>query len=171
MAYEFRPLCGDDLTDAARIYNHYVTHTTITFHIAERTEEEMAAMLLFDEGPFAAFALTEEGRVLGFCGLIPFSSREAYQVTAELSLYLEPNCRRKGYGQAMLDLLEREARDRGFVSLVARVCADNVASIGFFEKNGYKRAGYYEKAGYKFGRLLDVAAYQKILMQGRKKEK
>lgn len=162
----FRPLTAADMAAAARIYNHYVVHTTITFHIAPRSEEEMAEMLLAPGEPFAAYALAEGDDLLGYCGLMPFSSREAYRITSELTLYLDPACRGKGYGQAMLRHLEAEARERGFVSLMARICADNVASIGLFEKNGYVRAGYYEKVGYKFGRLLDVAAYQKILGKG-----
>lgn len=168
MAYGFRPLSADDMADVTRIYNHYVAHTTITFHIAPRTEAEVSDMLLYEEGPFVSYVMNDEDRLLGYCAIVPFSSREAYAVTGELSLYLEPGMRGKGYGQAMLEHLEREALERGLVSLVARVCADNVASIGLFEKNGYKRVGFYEKAGYKFGRLLDVAAYQKILERERK---
>ena len=163
MAYAFRPLSMGDMADVTRIYNHYVDHTTITFHIAPRTEGEMAAMLIHPDGPFGAYTLAEEGTMMGYCALVPFSSREAYAVTAELSLYLEPEARGKGYGQAMLDFLEKEAAARGFVSLMARVCTENTASIGLFEKNGYKRAGFYEKTGYKFGKLLDVVAYQKVI--------
>lgn len=160
----FRPITAADIEDATAIYNHYVTNTTVTYHIAERTEAEVAAMLLRDRGPFACFALTDgQDHLLGYCGLTPFSSREAYDITAELSLYLAPGERRKGYGQAMVEYLENEARKRGFVSLTARISADNAASVGLFEKNGYRRVGYYEKVGYKFGRFLDVAAYQKIL--------
>jgi L-amino acid N-acyltransferase YncA len=163
MAYTFRPLAMDDIGDATIIYNHYVAHSTVTFHIEPRTELEMAAMLLFPEGPFASYALTEEGQLLGYCALVPFSSREAYAVTAELSLYLDPDIQGRGYGQAMLEYLEREATKKGFVSLMARICADNAASIGLFEKKGYKRAGFYEKVGYKFGQILDVVAYQKVI--------
>jgi len=163
MAYALRPLTMDDIADVTRIYNHYVAHTTISFHIAPRTVEEMAAALLGLKEPFAAYALTESGKWIGYCALVPFSGREAYSITAELSLYLEPTVRGKGYGQAMLDFLEQEAGDKGLVSLTARVCGENTASIALFEKNGYKRAGFYEKIGYKFGRLLDVVAYQKII--------
>lgn len=167
MKYAFRPLTMDDMPGVTHIYNHYVVHTTTTFHTAPRTEAEMSAMLLFPEGPFASYALTEEGKLVGYCALVPFSSREAYAVTAELSLYLKSEARGRGYGQAMLDYLEKEAPAKGFVSLMARICADNAASIGLFEKNGYKRAGYYEKVGQKFGKLLDVIAYQKVLREGR----
>lgn len=163
MAYSFRPLAMADMADAARIYNRCVMQSTSTFHIKPRTEAQMAAMLLCPEGPFASYALTGEEGLIGYCALVPFSSREAYAVTAELSLYLDPEKRGRGYGQAMLDFLEQEAVRRGFVSLMARICTENTASIGLFEKNGYKRAGFYEKVGFKFGKLLDVAAYQKVL--------
>lgn len=163
MTYAFRPLAMGDMADVTRVYNHYVTHTTVSFHIAPRTEEEMTAMLLHLGVPFGAYALTEVGKWIGYCALVPFSGREAYSVTAELSLYLEPDARRMGYGQAMLDFLEKEAAKKGFVSLMARVTAENTASVGLFAKNGYKRAGYYEKVGYKFGKLLDVIAFQKII--------
>lgn len=163
MTYTFRPLAAGDMADVARIYNHYVTHTTVSFHIAPRTKGEMTAMLLHRGEPFGAYALIEEGKWIGYCALVPFSGREAYAVTAELSLYLEPEARRKGYGQAMLDFLENEAANKGFVSLMARVTAENTASVGLFDKNGYKRAGYFEKVGCKFGKLLDVIAFQKVL--------
>ena len=147
MSYAFRPLSADDMRDVTRVYNYYVTHTTITFHIAPRTEDEMTEMLFYPEGPFGAYALTEEGKWIGYCALVPFSNREAYVITAELSLYLTPDARRKGYGQAMLDFLEKEAMEKGFVSLMARVTAENTASVGLFKKNGYKRAGLFEKVG------------------------
>lgn len=165
MAHAFRPLSLDDMADVTRIYNHYVEHTTVSFHTAPRSEAEVSAMLLYPGGRFGSYALTEEGKLIGYCALVPFSSREAYAITAELSLYLSPEVRGRGYGQAMLDFLEKEAGDKGFVSLMARVCTENTASIGLFEKNGYKRAGYYEKVGCKFGKILDVVAYQKIIGQ------
>ena len=163
MAYAFRPLNTGDMADVTRTYNHYVAHTTVSFHIAPRTEEEMAAMLLHSGEPFSAYALAEEGEWIGYCALVPFCGREAYAVTAELSLYLKPEVRGKGYGQAMLDFLEKEAAKKGFVSLMARVTAENAASVGLFENNGYKRAGYFERVGCKFGKLLDVIAFQKVL--------
>ena len=164
MAHALRPLSADDMGDVTRIYNYYVAHTAITFHIAPRTEAEVAAMLLYpEESPFASYALTEAGTLVGYCALVPFSNREAYAITAELSLYLTPEARGKGYGQAMLDFLEKEAADRGFVALMGRVTAENTASIGLFEKNGYNRAGYFERVGYKFGKLLDVVVFQKVL--------
>jgi L-amino acid N-acyltransferase YncA len=163
MACAFRPLAREDLSEAVRIYNHYVVHSTSTFHTVPRTEAQMAAMLLGHGEPFAAYALTEEGRLIGYCALVPFSGREAYTITAELSLYMDPGELGKGYGQAMLTFLEGEAAGRGFVSLISRVCADNAASVGLFEKNGYRRVGVYEKVGCKFGKLLDVIAYQKVL--------
>ena len=165
MAYAFRSLNTDDMVDVTRIYNYYVAHTTVSFHMAPRTKEEMTAMLLHPGGPFGAYALTEGGNLAGYCALVPFSAREAYAVTAELSLYLEPDVRRQGYGQAMLDFLENEAAKKGFVSLMARVTAENTASVGLFGKNGYTRAGYYEKIGCKFGKLLDVIAFQKVLQK------
>ena len=165
MAYAFRPLSPDDMAKVTRIYNHYVEHTTVSFHIAPRTEAEVGAMLIYPGGPFGSYALEEEEQLIGYCALVPFSSREAYDITAELSLYLRPEARGRGYGQAMLDFLEKEAGDKGFISLMARVCTQNTASIGLFEKNGYKRAGDYEKVGRKFGQILDVVAYQKIIGQ------
>ena len=163
MAYTFRPLAMDDMADVTRLYNHYVAHTTISFHIAPRTIEEMMAMLLHLREPFGGYALTEEGAFIGYCALVPYSGREAYVITAELTLYLVPEARRRGYGQAMLDFLEQEALKKGFVSLMARVTAENTASVGLFKKNGYRQAGYLERVGRKFGKILDVIAFQKVL--------
>ena len=46
---------------------------------------------------------------------------------------------------------------------IAKITAENITSIRFFEKNGYELAGILKDVGEKFKRTLSVAIYQKSL--------
>ena len=100
MACAFRPLAREDLSEAARIYNHYVAHSTSTFHTVPRTEARWRRCSWRRE-PFAAYALTEEGKLIGYCALVHTAaggltpSRRSFPVPDSGDLG-------KGYGQAML---------------------------------------------------------------------
>jgi L-amino acid N-acyltransferase YncA len=57
----------------------------------------------------------------------------------------------------------KQARGYNYHSIIAVVSSENLASISFFEKNGWKEVGRMLEVGLKFDRLLDASTLQLML--------
>lgn len=152
------------LPQVLEIYNHYIQTSTATFHTQPLTLEEMRPIVFFEDPRFKAFVIFAAEQLCGYCILARFKTREAYQITAEATLYLKPEFTGKGIGSHALQFLEKLARQKGFHSLIGGICGENTASIKLFEKNGYHKCAHYREIGIKFGRFLDIVHYQKLLV-------
>lgn len=103
------------------------------------------------------------GQICGYVTLGQHKSRDAYDTTGEIGLYLRPEYTGKGIGSIAVKHIEEFAAKNGFHALIATITAENEQSIRLFEKNGYVKCAHYREVGIKFGRWLDVVAYEKIL--------
>lgn len=160
---KINPVTEDDLSVLMSIYNFYILNSTATFHKHPLSREEMKQVLFFDNPLYQSFKIYLDEALCGYCILAPFHKREAYKGTAEVTIYLNPACHKKGIGGQTVDFLEEKARERNLHTLIACICAENEASIRLFERKGYAKCGHFKEVGQKFGRLLDVVYYQKIL--------
>jgi phosphinothricin acetyltransferase len=167
VAVQFVPLAPSHVPQALAIYNEYIQTTTVTFHQKPLEAEEFRKLVFFGDSRYAAYAIVDAqtGRLAGYCVLAPYRSREAYRLTAELTIYLLPGYVGRGLGTKAVHLLEEYARGQGFHALLASICGENVASIKLFERMGYQRVACRKEVGYKFGRFLDVVEYEKIISE------
>ena len=157
----FKEMDEKHLQKELEIYNYYVENSTATFHKHLVSQEELRDILFFDNYRYKSFAILFEDEVCGYCILSRYSKREAYDITAEATLYLHPGFCGKGIGGLALEYLEEIASKNNFHSLIAIICSENMSSIKLFEKKGYSKCAFYEEVGEKFGRLLDIVCYQK----------
>lgn len=153
------------LPELTSIYNYYVLNTTITFHSNKLDTDGMRAILFDDDPRFPSFAIFDGEELCGYCLLAHFKKREAYDSTAEVTIYLKPGYERKGIGTYAITELEKIAVKNGFHTLLSVICAENEGSTGLFTSLGYEECAHYREVGTKFGRLLDVVSYQKILVR------
>lgn len=145
------------------IYSYYVLNSTATFQINPPSMEEMAQMVFFDNPRYQTFVILDAEVICGYVLLAQFKNREAYDRTAEVTIYLRPDYAGKGIGSRALQYIEEFARTRDIHVLVAVISGENQQSINLFARNGYSQCAFYRQVGQKFGQLLDVVAYQKIL--------
>lgn len=158
-----RPAGEEFLPELTAIYNYYVLNTTVTFHAKEISISGMRE-ILFDEDPrFSSYTIFEGDELCGYCILSHFKKREAYDSTAEVTVYLKTGYERRGIGTFAVRRLEEAAAQNGFHSLLAVICEENKGSIGLFSSLGYEKCAHYREVGTKFGRFLDVVCLQKIL--------
>lgn len=151
------------IPSARSIYQHYVANTTVTFQIREATDNDMRSLLFFTSTRHGSFAMINGEQLVGYGILAPFKSREAFDGTAELTLYLTPSACGKGLGSRLLSFLEAKAVENGFHALIALVCGENLSSRRLFEKSGYFQCACFREAGLKFGRYLDLVCYERII--------
>lgn len=151
------------LGDALAVYRWYVLNTTATFQIAEPTLDQMRSLLFFEQARYRSFALLSGGALAGYGILTRFKEREAFDRTAEVTVYLAPDHTGKGFGPLVLSRLEEAARGAGLHALVALVTGENEASRKLFLRAGYAECALYREVGFKFGRALDLVCFEKIL--------
>lgn len=161
--YRFEKVAEKDLASVTEIYNYYVINTTATFSEKPFSCSEMRELVFFDNPRYSAFVILEGENLCGYCILTQFNKREAYDHTAEITIYLKPEYTGKGIGTVAVQFIENVAKGRGIHVLIAIICGENTASIKLFEKNGYEKCAHYKEVGKKFGRFLDVVSYQKII--------
>jgi L-amino acid N-acyltransferase YncA len=161
---KFEELREEHLPKVLAIYTHYVLNSTATFHSKPLTLEEMKAIVLSENPKYPSFVIIEDEGIRGYVILTQYKNREAYDGTAEVTIYLTPDYTGKGIGSLALKHIETVARKNGFHVLLSVICGENGQSIHLFAQNGYTQCAHYNEVGRKFDRWLDVVVYQKILL-------
>lgn len=145
------------------VYNHYILYSTATFRTEKISEGEVEEMLPFDHPKYKAFVIEFKGEPCGFCYFSRYRNKQAYDRTAEVTIYLKPEFSGKGIGKTCLAQLKTKAALSGISVLIGIITAENESSVALFEKAGFSKCAHLIKVGEKFNRLLDVVAYQFIL--------
>ncbi len=158
---EFSPVTREDLDEIAEIYNYYILTSTATFHNDRISPGEMEEFLFISHERYPSFIIRDDDRTAGYCFLTRYKNRQAYDRSAELSVYLRPEFTGRGIGRAALEHLETAAKRSGIHVLVGTLCVENQPCIRLMESSGYSRCGYLRNIGEKFGKVLDVVVYQK----------
>lgn len=161
--YLIKELEEADLQKVTDIYNHYVLNTTATFHGHALTAAEMRELVFFENPKYKTFTIKDDQYLIGYLIITQHKKREAYDGTAEVTIYLKSGFTGKGVGTYTLRFAEEIAIKSGIHVLVATICGENAQSIRLFEKNGFVKCAHYKEVGKKFGQWLDAVAYQKIL--------
>ena len=148
-----------------RIFNDAIAHTTALYDYRPRTPAMIVDWFAAKAGSgFPIIGVeADDGTLMGFASYGPFRPNPAYLYTAEHSLYVDENCRRRGVGAHLMAALVESARRQDFHVLVGGIDSSNAASIALHRRFGFEHAGTIRHAGRKFGRWLDLDFYQLIL--------
>lgn len=146
------------------VYDYYTLHTTAVYFTTCVTIEELRGYIPVGDDRYQSFLIeTQQGERLGFCYFARFKPRQAFSISVELTIYLQPQYKGHGYGQQAMELIEPIIRQGGFSNIMALISADNKESIHLFERNGYECCANMKGVAEKFGRKLDLTIYQKRL--------
>lgn len=157
----FTPIIHEDLFIVKEIYDYYILDSTATFHNEKITIDELEEIIFINNLRYPSYLIHDRNDVIGYCFLSRYKKRQAYDRTAEVSVYLRPGFTGKGIGVTALKYIEKAARSGGIHVLIGTLCDENQASIRLLEKMGYTKAAHLKNVGEKFGRILDVVIYQK----------
>lgn len=152
-----------DAERLAAIYNEAVMSTTATFDIEPKTVGDRREWLGARGERYPVLVAELDGTVAGYASLTRWSSRAAYDDTAETGVYVHSSYRGRGIGRRLYAEIIDEARRLQFHTLIARVTSESSASIRLNEAAGFVSVGTMRQVGRKFGRLLDVLIMQKML--------
>lgn len=144
---DVRHALPSDLPKLTEIYNYYVGHSNSTFDTKAHSLEQRA--LWFERyktiGPHRLLVAIEEKEVVGFACTSRYREHEAFEQTAEVSVYVSPGHRTKGIGTLLYQRLFDEIRDENIHLLVAGVALPNEASINLHKKFGFTEVGVFRE--------------------------
>jgi L-amino acid N-acyltransferase YncA len=133
-----------DLPAIVEIYNATVPTRMVTAELEPTTVE--ARLQWFREHspeqyPFWVAEL--EGRVIGWLDFKKFLPRCAYRGTAEISVYVDEEFRRRGVGQRLLEHAIARAPSLGITALVGLIFGHNEPSLKLFQRLSFERWAFF----------------------------
>lgn len=159
-----RPAAAADGDAMARIYNHYVAHTIITFEEEPITGADMASRLHEVTSSGMPWLVAEvAGAVAGYAYATRWKGRSAYRFSAESTVYLAPDCTGRGLGTRLYERLFAVLREQGLHVVIGGIALPNDASIALHERLGMVKVAHFRETGFKLGRWIDVAYWQRTL--------
>jgi len=161
-----RAAVRSDLPRLTEIYNHYVTHTAVTFDVEPYGVEKRAAWFsqFAETGRYRLMVAEENGIVIGYAGTTPFRPKVAYDITVETTIYCAADATGKGMGRRLYAALFQAIEGEDIRSIVAGFTLPNPASAKLHEEFGFRVVGTFLENGRKFGRYWDVCWTQRRLL-------
>lgn len=153
----------DDAAVIAEIYNESIAVGDSTMHDQPKTTEAIRAQIEGFSKREGFLVLERDGDVVGWGVIKLYSHRSGYRFCCETSIFLRRSEIRKGYGSYLKKAVIERCRDYGYHHLLARIFADNEASIEYNKSLGYEMVGVQREVGYMNGRWQDVAIMQLVL--------
>lgn len=157
---EFRRIDEQYIDELHEIYNYYVENTTVTYHIGAVSKDEFKKIVNID-APYESYVIMIDKDVCGYVLFTRWKSRQAFDRSAEVTVYLSKEYGGRGIGGSAVKFIEGRAKKAGIHTLVSLITGENTASIRLFEKNDYIKCAHFKNVGEKFGRLLDLVCYEK----------
>lgn len=156
-----------NLCDAPRladIYNYYITQTTVTFETEAITAEEMQHRIAEVKEQGLPYLVCEcLGKIVGYSYVHPWRTRAAFLHSKELSVYFDHTCRHQGWGSQIVRAMIAACRACQVHALIATVTSENVESLHFHQRLGFRHVGHFDEVGWKFDHWIGLDAFQLTL--------
>ena len=132
-----------DLPAIVAIYNAVVPGRMVTADTEPVTVEGRLAWFREHRKGFRPlWVAVQDDRVVAWLSFSSFYGRPAYNATAEISIYVAPDCRRQGIGKALVERAIAHAPAIGVKTLVGFIFAHNEPSLLLFRRFGFRRWAY-----------------------------
>jgi phosphinothricin acetyltransferase len=147
----------------ARIYNHYVTQTVVTFEEEAISSSEIHRRIQENQSSLIWYVAEQEDEVVGYAYAGKWSCRSAYRFSTEVTAYVAPDHTGQGIGSRLYGKLLPALKDRDIHTVLGGIALPNEASVSFHEKFGFSKVAHFREVGFKFNRWIDVGYWQRIL--------
>ena len=156
-----RPATEADAEAIAAIYNDGIADRVATFETRPREPGEVAAWL--SERLPLLVATGENGGVLGFARVSPYSDRCVYSGVGEHGVYVARASRGQEVGRRLLDALVTASEQAGLYKLTSRLFTDNAASRAAHLAAGFEEVGIQRRHGRLDGEWKDCVLVERLL--------
>ncbi len=150
-----------DADAIARIYNHYVLNTIVTFEEQRSSADEMAERIRETLAiPLPWLAAEQSGSVIGYAYASKWKGRCAYRFSVEGTVYLADGAAGRGLGSLLYGTLIDRLRELHMHSILGGIALPNEASVKLHERLGFEKVAHLKEVGRKFDRWVDVGYWQ-----------
>ena len=164
MDISIRPVKESDSDSLARIYNHYVTSTCITFEIDSVSAADMSQRISDSVNASLPWLVAViSGDVVGYAYATKWKGRCAYRFSVESTVYIDVAHTGKGFGLQLYTALISAIRAISMHVVIGGIALPNQQSIGLHERLGFKKVAHFEQVGFKQDRWVDVGYWQLLL--------
>jgi L-amino acid N-acyltransferase YncA len=153
-----------DATVIARIYNHYIANTIVTFEEEPVSDHTMTVRVAETLGASLPWLVAEhDGVVVGYAYASKWKERVAYRHSVETTIYLDQTRTGRGIGMMLYSELLSRLPARGLHAAIGGIALPNKGSIALHEKLGFRHVGTFRQVGFKQDRWVDVGYWEVLL--------
>jgi L-amino acid N-acyltransferase YncA len=156
-----RAATPDDADAVTAIYNEGIADRVATFETREREPDEIVAW--FDHDLPFLVATDDDGAVLGFARVSPYSDRCVYTGVGEHGVYVARSARGRRIGRLLLDELAQASERAGIYKLTSRLFTDNGPSRSAHIAAGFHEVGVQRRHGRLDGEWKDCVLVERLL--------
>ncbi|HEU0315821.1 MAG TPA: GNAT family N-acetyltransferase [Solirubrobacteraceae bacterium] len=150
-----------DGADCAEIYAPAVNDGATSFEEPPAPDAAaMAARIAATSRTHPWLVIEDGGRVVAYAYAAPHHERAAYRWAATVSVFVDPDHRRRGAGRRLYLALFELMRAQGLRIAVAAITLPNEASIALHRSVGFEPVGTYRRIGWKAGAWRDVSWWE-----------
>ncbi|MCB0712921.1 MAG: GNAT family N-acetyltransferase [Ignavibacteriae bacterium] len=158
----------EDATAILEVLNPIIADGRLTIMEEEFSlEEQVEYIQRFRSGRRGIYnvALPEgDRRIVGIQGVEPVSVEEkALRHVGEISTFVVMDLLGEGIGKEMSSLIFRQAREEGFLKLIAMIRADNLRALSFYQSLGFDIVGRAKRHAQVRGTFIDEIFTELIL--------
>jgi phosphinothricin acetyltransferase len=153
----------EDLPAIVEIYTASIPARMATADLEPVTVLERRPWFDRHGGNRPLWVLEEDGDIAGWLSFEEFYGRPAYHLTAEVSVYVDPDHQGRGIGRRLLGAGVQRAPELGLANLIGFIFGHNEASLALFAAFGFERWGELPQVAELDGILRDVVVVGKTL--------
>ena len=159
-----RPATEEDAPAIARIYNHYVAETCITFETEPVPDRDMAMRIADTIAVSLPWLVAQApAGIAGYAYASRWKGRCAYRFSVEATVYLDPARTGAGVGTRLYAELIHAIRGHSMHTVIGGIALPNEQSVRLHERLGFRKVAHFEQVGHKHGRWIDVGYWQLLL--------
>jgi L-amino acid N-acyltransferase YncA len=144
----------------AAIYAPFVTDGWVSMELVPPDDAEMSARIARTLATYPWLVAEAAQTVLGYAYASRHRERPGYRWAVDVTVYLAPDARGRGLGQALYAALLDVLRRQGFLRAYAGIALPNDASIRLHETMGFRPFATYRRVGFKLGGWRDVGYWE-----------
>ncbi len=158
-----RDALPEDAAAIAAIYNESILAGGSTMDQRPHTAQDVLGWMAHFNEREALLVLCEGETRLGWGILKRYGNRPGYRFCCETSVYVARKHRRRGGGARIQAALMERCRALGYHHVVAKIWAENEASLALHRRFGFEMVGIQKEIGFHANRWIDVAIMQCLL--------
>lgn len=138
------------------VYAPYIQDTATSFEYDVPSLTEFTDRIHKIISFYPWLVVRKDNTTIGYAYAQAHGARQAYQWSAQVSVYIAEKYHHKGIGRKLYVALFQILRLQRIVNVYAGITLPNEKSEAFHRSIGFQPVGIYERVGYKMGKWHDV---------------